>query len=41
MPSNVVIVNGKEVHVPDSWMPPLWEYLKLVEKKVNNKELEE
>lgn len=33
MPSNVVIVNGQEFNVPDSWMPVLWDYLQLMQFK--------
>ena len=34
MPSNKVVINGTIKHeVPDSFMPPLMEYLKMVNEK--------
>jgi len=36
MPSNEIIINGTiKQEVPDSFMPPLMAYLKMVKKKIN------
>lgn len=34
MPANVIIVNGQEFIVPDSWMPVLLAYLQLMQSKI-------
>ena len=40
MGSNKVVINGTIKHeVPDSFMPPLMEYLKMVTSKVEDKEV--
>ena len=37
MPINIVTINGKEYEIPDSWMSPLWEYVQVVRREIEQR----